>query len=201
MTIRKGLCIPLLAVCVAALVWSGGICEEDTLINGVILFLQEDLYNPANNPGLTVVIFGQLTNGGVPVGGSLFLVGVNFLDSAEIGEIWDGSVDLTLMKGEGVKRTFYAIYCLFDSGIEADGAQIHYVLPPTRRVPYPTGILSYNINMEDLSDSYVYYTDPDELLTTLSAGDLEEDISSGVWRFWLPFLPIDPPGEAHVAFF
>jgi len=197
MTIRKGLCIPLLAICVAALVWFGGICEEDTLIDGVILFVENDLYypDPNDNPGFRVAVFGQLTLEGTPVADSGFALGVNFGGSDDsgvfVGELWpSGTVSLTRKGAEGGVGDFFAIYYTFGQGIEADGAQISYIIGSRR-------FLTYDINSTDLSGSYRGYDILGTLLLDLINGRPEGVIK----RFWLPELPVDPPGEAHVAFF
>ena len=209
MTILKGLCIPLLAVCVAVLMWSSGSCEEDTLINGVILFVEDDLYNPdpEKNLRFRVAVFGQLTLEGDPVANSGFALGVNFGGSDEsdvfVGKLWsDRTISLTRKGAGGGAGDFFAIYYTFGEGIEADGAQISYIIGSRR-------FLTYDINSRDLSDSYRGYTTGRtrglgnslaDLLEDLDLGNTEEPLGK-IKRFWLPELPVDPPGEAHVAFF
>jgi hypothetical protein len=184
---------------VAVLVWSGGSCETDTLIDGVILFVEDDLYYPdrKDNPGFRVAVFGQLTLEGIPVANSGFALGVNFGGSDEsgvfVGELWPyGTISLTRKGPEGGAGDFFAIYYTFGQGIEADGAQISYIIGSRR-------FLTYDINSTDLSGSYRGY--PDDILGTLLLDVINGGPERVIKRFWLPELPVDPPGEAHVAFF
>lgn len=162
-----------------------------TRINGVIIFVENDLYAPLDpQEGEKAVVFGQLTSGGVPVDESEFALGANFMNSHQFGgEECATDVSLDRKTTIGGTGTFSAICHRFGgNGIAADGVQIHYVVRSS-------GILGFDINGRDLSSN------PDE--------DVPEEVRTNLGllpdakmnRFLLAELPVDPPGEAHVAFF
>ena len=195
-------------LCVALLVLFGVTCMAQQEIDGVILFLETDLFSDSDGDGeldAQVLVFGQLTQNGVPVEQSSFTLGTkSFGDSVFMGTMWsDGGSPIQLnldCKGRPGNSQFYAVYFVFDPGIDANGAQICYLIGYEDQAP--TGIICYDVTSTDLSSSWLGYTSPTALLEDLRTHSVAvPDPSYDILRFWLPELPVDPPGEGHVGFF
>ena len=169
-----------------------GSCDEPgpVPVRGVVLLLEEILVDL----GLPQLVFGQLTLGGEPVPDSQFVIGFPGIGTAAL-PVQVCEDPYPLEGKEGGQGPFYAYVVLFPAPHVADGAQMSYILHDiTERA---TGILECNIPPSD------FYTIPwpvelASMQLILEQGDAQEYVP---FFYHLPFLPIDPPGEADIAFF
>ena len=195
---RNRLCVALLIIVAAVVPGLNGSCTDasqassSTEVNGVIVLLQTDLADS----GFPQVVLGQLTKGGEPVAGSQFVVREGLAGSGLTSRPYAASMELPLKAGDTGYYNVYYVLLDYD-GIDADGAQIHYILHSgSGSNAKPTEILSYNITATDFATSpFLELTDIDEVLDELS------EMSELTGLFQLLFLPVDPPGEGHVGFF
>jgi hypothetical protein len=186
---RKRLPIWILALGIAGCACLGITAQSIPPIDGVILLLTEDYYAPAT-AGEEVAVFGQLTAGGDPIPGSGFVIAVNFMGLITFPEDAQTSSAVIRLRSKadpGAYHDFWPVYIVFDARFpEADGADICYFVRSTKIITFSVRSTDLDLLRSQLESSH-----PDEVLAN------PEDMH---W-FWLTELPVDPPGEAGVAFF
>jgi len=155
-------------------------------VSKVALYYTSDLLRGSFEGAIAV--FGQLTCNGSPIPQGQFVLGVGYklkYEGAVRGVIGD---EADLAHGDIQSKTgpvpgnvtFKVVYVELEEPVDANGAQIQYVLPDC-------SVCSFDIG-------------PDKF-TGLVSGSPEDPGSEIALRYILPELPIDPPGEGGIAFF
>ena len=190
----KRLPIWILALGIAGCTCFGVTAQSIPSIDGVILLLssaefEDSLAALTVDNDAAVAVFGQLTAGGDPIPGSGFVIAVNFMGAITFpSDAQTGGTVLLTSKADGeTQKSFVPIYIDFGANFpDADGVEICYFVGSTK-------IITFSVRSSDLLllGEQLRYSSGENVLYYVT--DLK-------W-FWLTELPVDPPGEAGVAFF